>query len=305
MLKESTFAALCMHLYTGNAEAFYEEVKFSGNPSLGSQTREVERIEDTPGRKKIVLNFLGLLGTMSPLPEHYTETLLQDAENEVLSEVIELFQDRIYKLYFESWLKCRCMEQAMVKGVHSLRWIAQMFGLDVFIERGVSLEHVLSYLPYLAKGQVDAVVLEEVISDFLCGAMVKVFEFEPVKYHLEEEDRAILGKGSQSFLGKSSVIGDTVMMCQNAIRIRIGELSRENIVWVINEDGMLSSELRSLLQALVGPGIRIVVEVLVSTERLSGVRLKGGSDIRLGIDSFIGQPQYESYFYRVSPRASR
>ncbi|RMF72738.1 MAG: type VI secretion system baseplate subunit TssG [Planctomycetota bacterium] len=63
---------------------------------------------ETTGHLRITLTLLGLYGSDSPLPAHFTESLLPEGEGDVrVREFIDLFHHRVFSLLFRVWKKYR------------------------------------------------------------------------------------------------------------------------------------------------------------------------------------------------------
>lgn len=78
--------------------------------SLDFPVTDLTRIEEQgPGRYRLTANFLGLYGVTSPLPNFYTEDLLDEQHDGRHSnrDFLDIISQTIYPLFFRAWLKSR------------------------------------------------------------------------------------------------------------------------------------------------------------------------------------------------------
>lgn len=106
-----------LHLGTGGAQEL-PEIRWQDRvwvrPELSltfpaSDVARVERAGAAGADLLVTTTFLGLYGSSSPLPTHYTEELLDEsaADSTVSREFLDLLHQRLYQLYFQCWSKYR------------------------------------------------------------------------------------------------------------------------------------------------------------------------------------------------------
>ncbi len=101
-----------------------ETVRF--RPSLGlgfavSDVASVERYEipgeEIPERYRVTINFFGLYGPASPLPNHFTEDLLWNGrDQDPVREFLDLFHHRMISFVWRAWAKYRHYVQYREEG---------------------------------------------------------------------------------------------------------------------------------------------------------------------------------------------
>lgn len=106
-----------LHLATGTAGELPElpgqdRLRVRPDLSLAFPAADVARVEHTgPNDDELLITttFLGLYGSSSPLPTHYTEDLLDEssADGTVSRDFLDILHQRLYQLYFHCWSKYR------------------------------------------------------------------------------------------------------------------------------------------------------------------------------------------------------
>ncbi|MDF1880606.1 type VI secretion system baseplate subunit TssG, partial [Sulfurimonas sp. MAG313] len=97
-----------------NASYIYEKIHFKANPSLAFPKSEISKVEFKETRNGIkaflTLNFMALFGSASPLPSHYSESVLDslDLDNDaVLVNFLDMFNHHLQKFVYPAWEKQR------------------------------------------------------------------------------------------------------------------------------------------------------------------------------------------------------
>jgi len=91
-----------MRLWTSQPQN--STLKLIPNPSLRCPTSDIESIENDGIQTRLMLNFMGLYGVSSPLPDSLIQGIHLDLESmRPWRGLLDLFNHRIYQLYFDSW----------------------------------------------------------------------------------------------------------------------------------------------------------------------------------------------------------
>ena len=115
-----------------------EPLRFRPDLSLAhpsSDVSSVERITGPDGEDRLLVEttFLGLYGTMSPLPSSYAEDVLHDhSEESLVRGFLDIFHHRLIALFYRCWKKYRHHVQYR-KGAQDefSRRLLSLAGLDV------------------------------------------------------------------------------------------------------------------------------------------------------------------------------
>lgn len=106
-----------LHLSAGGAGElpevpWQERIRVRPDLSLAFPAADVARVEragTADADLMITTTFLGLYGSSSPLPTHYTEDLLDEAsaDSTISRDFLDILHQRLYQLYFQCWSKYR------------------------------------------------------------------------------------------------------------------------------------------------------------------------------------------------------
>jgi len=92
----------------GFGEPNRETVRFGANPSLSFPASEIQSLQrNAEGRIEMAVNFIGLVGPLGVLPQHYTELITERlrSHDPTLLSFLNIFQHRITSLFHTAWKK--------------------------------------------------------------------------------------------------------------------------------------------------------------------------------------------------------
>lgn len=176
----------------------------------------------------ILVNFLGLYGTSSPLPIFYTEDLIEEkSEDEsTVRDFIDIINQRIYALLFESWSKYR--QYLKVIEEKDSAYINRLFCMIGLGEESIRKDipesyRLLRYLGILTQYPRSGVGLEIFLSDDL-GIPVTVIPCIQRTVQIPKEQRCSLGGKEGCRLGFDVYLGDSMEDRMGKFRLQLGPL---------------------------------------------------------------------------------
>ncbi len=227
-----------MHLGAGGAGElpeipWQERVRVRPELSLAFPAADVARVERT-GKDGadllITTTFLGLYGSSSPLPTHYTEDLLDEAaaDSSVSRDFLDILHQRLYQLYFQCWSKYRLFVRVAEEQNHRDR--ERLFCLIGLGERElrdtlpdpwslVRYAGLFSQFPRSAEG------LQTLLRDALGIRQLEVEECLLRHVPIPGDQQMSLGLSGMS-LGTSTVLGSQIPDRMGKFRIHIGPLKK-------------------------------------------------------------------------------
>lgn len=227
-----------------------EIVRFRTDPSLTFPNRdiqEVRKIDPQPGRRtripstyEITANFLGLLGTVSPLPAFYSEQVLQHDEAESARRgLFDLFHHRLLSLFYRAGLKYRyqfgfqddCSD-------HTSRRLLALAGFGPVSPESFKIRpaFLLRYAGLLFHRPRSASILQTALADFLGGLQVAITQCIPRWIPLQASQLLSLGRANGG-LGRSAMIGARMRACTSAFRITLGPMSYSRFARLLPRGG--------------------------------------------------------------------
>ncbi|MGD8909857.1 MAG: type VI secretion system baseplate subunit TssG [Chromatiales bacterium] len=174
---------------------------------------------DDQGRLVIQLNFMGFYGVDAAVPHYFVERAMQnDNGGKALRAFLDIFNHRLYALYYQAWRKFRPIFHLHDPSNLYLRMISAFSGWSVGVEQG----SVLSYAGLLGRRIHSAQGLEGLLSDYVDPMPVQVRQFQPRWVGVKND--TTLG-AAELRLGDNLLLGEEVLDISGKIDIAIGPVS--------------------------------------------------------------------------------
>lgn len=200
------------------------------NLSLAFPPADVARVEkkerDGQSLFEITANFLGLYGVSSPLPTFYTEDLLEEVSNDksVSREFVDIFNHRLYALFFRCLLKYRQHIQVTEEKDpdHTERLFSLLGLADERLRSDIPKPHILlRYIGLFTQFPRSSVGLQTLLEDALEGPSVTIIPCMERQVKIPEDQQICLGMHGGN-LGKDSFVGEEITDRGGKFRIQIG-----------------------------------------------------------------------------------
>lgn len=191
-------------------------------PSLAFPAATIEEIRRRGDRTDIFGHWLGLTGSMGPLPTHLTEFAAYErrySKTQPFGQFLDLLAGRMLQFFYRAWAESQAAAQAdRIDDDRFAFYLAALSG---------SAEGVSSQSAFPARGRLhyaslfasrrSASAIQDTLT-YLLGTYVRVDEYQPRWRQLEQEDRTRLGRGF-STLGRDVVLGARVRQVSDAFRV--------------------------------------------------------------------------------------
>ncbi len=265
------------------------------NLSLAFQPSDIEAIEALEGDAgyRITANFLGLYGTASPLPTFYTEDLLAEAaqDESVCRDFIDIFNQSIYDLLYQGWLKYRqFLNIAEVNDHAYLERLYCLLGLGAEPLRSSQDipggdYRLLRYIGLFTQHPRSAAGLGAMLRDALGDIPLEIVSCIPRKASIPPSQRMQMGlSGSQ--LGIDSYLGEEIPDRMGKFRIQVGPLDQAGFLRFTpgNESYDL---LVALTESYLADPLAYEMELILGARQAQTVAL--GDPVRsvLGVTSWV------------------
>lgn len=227
-----------------------ETIRFHSNPSLAFPDFEVSAIrkvkpKDAPEHWEMLVNFIGLVGSLGVMPFHYTEILMQRIKQKdpTMLHFFDLFNHRVTSLFFRASTKyhlplayerTKLLEnKSGVSDSHS-RVLLSLIGLGTksLTERHTIRDESLLFYSGLFSQQVKtATGLKQIVQSYF-DAPVEIQQFVGQWHDLINDVRTKLPDqqnrmGQNISLGLSTILGRKGWFAQGKTRIVLGPLNQE------------------------------------------------------------------------------
>ncbi len=232
------------------------------------------------GQLHLTTTFLGLYGSDSPLPTHFTEALLpEQPDDELVRGFLDLFHHRLLSLLFRVWEKYRYYVTLRPTAddpiSFALRGLSGVATTDTLERLGVPPLRLFRYAGLLNQRPRSAVGLEGLLSDYFGGAPCAVIScvgrWLPLSPGQQNRlGRANCGLGAEPAPGHPPgvlLLGERKHDRSGKFRIRIGPVGlREFEQFIPGQPG--AEELRRIVSYFLSDPLLFEVEVILRGEEV-------------------------------------
>lgn len=250
--RELTQSKVSSNPVAGFAPPGSEVVRFSSYQSLAFPAGEIESLERGDSNNgnsqwKLLINLIGLTGSMGVMPYHYTELILnrQKQKDKNLEHFFDLFNHRTASLLYQASVKYRLALQyernelhrskrkQQSKQTHALLSLIGM-GHDSLCHRLYTSDESLIYFGGLFNQKIRTTTNLKQILRAHFNIPVKVTQFvgqwremiEDVRSRLPDLDNP---SGCNACLGRSAMLGKRGWFAQGKIHIVLGPLNKHQL----------------------------------------------------------------------------
>lgn len=253
----------------------------------------VDGIESPRGldRIRLTVNFMGLYGSASPLPAHYTEEMLDDEQDDsLLRGFLDLFHHRLLSLLYRVWEKYRHAVQYDPAGQdwYSLRLLGLLGADTAMLPRDQHLRpgRLLAYAGLMTQQPRSAASLQALLADHFPEGGVEVESCRARWCEVPAGQRNALGRANCR-LGTDLTVGERVLDRAGNFGIRVGPLAVDDF------DGFLPpgdsmAQLRELVDLFNGDGLDYEVTLVLHGPGVPGLQLNS-QRARLGWSTWLGR----------------
>jgi type VI secretion system protein ImpH len=277
----------------GPADPSREPVRFRAEASLRfapSDVVSVERVrgeDGGPDRFRVTVSFLGVYGTSAPTPQYVSEMICQaDPGDEGLRDFLDLFNDRLVRLYVRAWRKYRPHLR------RDPRWFAERVAAllghplaDLKALAGPEGHRLLGYVGLIGQHPRGAEGLRRVLRHRFGGVPVEVEQHVPDAQAIPGGQRCRLGRAATR-LGEDVSLGERVRDLSGKFRVVLGPLRYAAFERVL-PGGADHGTLRDWVRLYAPESLTFDFVAVLAGEDVPALRLAGSGERRLGLDSWL------------------
>lgn len=213
-----------------------DPVRFGQNVSFGFPASAIASYESQTeqGPAKMLVNFLGLLGSNGPLPlgmTEYVHTRLHQHGDSTLASFLDIFNHRMISLFYRAWANCnQCVSYDRQNDDYFASYVGSLVGTDNTSQAECTEWDYakLHWSGRLLSGSRNAEGLKAILEGVF-DVDIEIEEFCGTWIHIPQEDICCLGgNGENAQLGKSSIMGTRFWECQRKFHIRLGPVDYDN-----------------------------------------------------------------------------
>ncbi|HVK71626.1 MAG TPA: type VI secretion system baseplate subunit TssG [Polyangium sp.] len=285
-----------------------ERIRLRGDTSLIFASTDVSELKSTKypdeiDRARITAGFMGLYGSVSPLPTYYVEELAQDDYQggpQPKREFLDVFNHRLLSLFYRAFTKYRHSVGYRKKGDDPFtRRLLCAAGVDGFREHKSPLHRFLylRYAPLLATKSRSAHGLEVVLKDIFGSMGVDIEQFVGHWTLIEKPLRNKMGVANHQ-LGESLTIGRWVYDGTGRFKIKLGPLKYDEYISFL-PGGSNRSVLKAAVDTLTRGACDAMLELHVATEDAPRFQLASPRASTLSRTTWLGGPVGQNFVIEV------
>lgn len=228
------------------------DIRVRPNLELGYGDTDIHEIFELAGNKgfEIVTNLAGLYGISSPLPDFYTEELL-DYEWEGFEgprAFLDIVNNHLLTKLFDAWRLNRLSQNTIEGRLQDYRRLIASISNNPALEQNPDDElaqHKLRFSGLFSLYSKSAMGLKTLLQGYLETEQIDVIEHHRQVASVPDRDRLRLGEQA-SLLGENAHLGSRVTDYGSAISVRIGPIDES-----VYCEQFVDSERWALLNRLV------------------------------------------------------
>ncbi len=272
----------------------HQQLRVRPHLSLGFPASDIHSITEYSDEMEqssfqIEATFLSLYGSASPLPSFYTEELISEFldDGSASRDFLDILHQRLYQLFFQSWLKYRQFQQ--IHEEEDKSHITRLFcllgmGEPEFREKVQHPNELLRYIGLFSQAPRSATGLKTLLSDAL-RLPVDVHCCLERKAKIPEDQRIQLG-ADRVGLGEDSFLGEEIKDRMGKFRIKVGPLDEPEYRGFF-PGSALYNKLVSLTDLFMADPLEYDIEVTMAKRQAKTVCLGAKQWSGLGLDSWL------------------
>jgi type VI secretion system protein ImpH len=271
-------------------------IRFRSRVSFAFPASEVDAIRLAPpgdalAGSEITVNFLGLAGALGPLPQAYTEMILEAAKRRDTAAIdfLDIFNHRLLWLFYRAHKSHRVTltVEAPSSG-EAAQYLFSLIGLGHRTLRdrvGVPDSALLHYSGLLARNVRTAGGLERLLADYF-GVSVRVYQFVGSWRDLDQTQWTKVGRqGRNQTLGAGAVLGLRAWDQAGGVLLEIGPLNVAQFYQFLPGEAA-HLQLGKLARFYLGSTCRIHIRLRLKGSDIREASLGGA---RLGYTSWMSK----------------
>jgi type VI secretion system protein ImpH len=256
--------------------------------------RDIKTIDYDEGTITFILTFMGLYGVNSPVPRCYHEQVAIQQRTigqgiVPLQNYLDIFNNRFYWLYYQSWKKYRFYLFLNEKTNKIVERINSFTGRGLFsksTEKSIHDFALLKFSGILSQRVRNKAGLRILLSYLFPNFKMKVKEYVPRWIRLTD----IPGLGGQR-LGVNSYVGEYTIDYKSRICLEIGPVTFEEYLNFLPGTNQ-SKRLIELLRLYLNDGLEFDFHFIIDSSTIDAISWEN-ANLKLGSTLWLGRPQTE------------
>lgn len=263
--------------------------------------RDIRSFEFEDNTMTFVLNFFGLYGIDSPLPRCYHEQValqqnIHGPGNVPLQNFLDIFNTRLYWLYYQAWKKYRYYLQ--LSGDMNNKIFQRIFAFTGQLGPAdektdwpsqFKLFRLSSVLSHRVRNKMGLLII---LKEHFPRFGFRIQEFVPRRVQLEQLPELGSRHGDRSYqLSRFSILGRSVLDWCGRICVEIGPLDFEEYL-DFTPGSVNALLLKDLLQLYLHDGLEFDIKFILRSDSIGRVPWNDRR-LGLGVSLWLGRPRQE------------
>jgi type VI secretion system protein ImpH len=223
------------------------------------------------GHLQVTTTFLGLYGSDSPLPAHFTEALLAESkEDERVRDFVDLFHHRILSLLYRVWKKYRYYVTFKTDGSDAISQVVRGFlgigtpHLDESLD--ISPLRLFRYVGLLSQRPRSAAGLIGQLADCFEGIGFDIGQCVGRWVWIQPNDRNALGV-EKCTLGQDFLLGERIFDRSGKFRVKVGPVGFDDYASFL-PNGSAAADLSQIVRFYCDDPLEHDIEVTLRGEEV-------------------------------------
>ncbi|MDU0111679.1 type VI secretion system baseplate subunit TssG [Psychrosphaera aquimarina] len=253
-----------------------------------SQIVSVTKTED--GVFDVITNFMGLYGASSPLPNFYTDELIELEQEDQTSArtFLDVIHQRLYQLYGEAQNKYNIITSVVEQQQSIFSQLLHTFtgSRDSQLQQAhPDANQLISYLGLLSSSQRSAEGLQVLLEGFLNNISVIVEQCVERSVSIPTKHQSSLGNNA-CLLGENALLGNKLTDRKSKIIIHLGPLSQDQFDKLVNDKTQWNMMLQ-LIKTYLNTPLEVDIKIALIARAAQGVALGDTKWCQLGYDTWL------------------
>lgn len=280
-------------------ESLYKKIRFKSNISLSFQKSEIDKINFIEENNEILvemtLNFLGIFGSSSPLPSHYSEMVLDSIDEDlILYDFLNLFNHHLQRFVYPIWEKHRYYIQYKEDLSDKFsKYILSFLGLNFAksYNSKLNLQKLIPCIGILSMKHKSAGTLKSILRHYLSHDKIEIIQCIPSKYNIPVWQQSSLGNENIS-LGSDFLIGESIISKNIKFRVLLKDIKKDEII-KYSILGEKMAQLNEIISFSLNEPLEHEVCLEVKKEEKIPLLLDEKQKNYLGINCWIGDSSFD------------
>lgn len=280
-------------------ETLYKKIRFKSNVSLSFQKSEIDKIEFIEEEKEVIaeitLNFLGIFGSSSPLPSHYSEMVLNSIDEDfVLHDFLNLFNHHLQRFVYPIWEKHRYYIQYKKDLSDKFsKYILSFLGLHFEKDSNskLNLQKLIPCIGILSMKHKSSGTLKSILRHYLSHDEIDIVQCISAKYKIPSWQQSSLGS-SNITLGGDFLIGESIISKNLKFRILLKNVKSDEII-KYSILGEKMTQISDIISFSLNEPLEYEVCLEVKKEEKNPFILNSNEKNYLGINCWIGNSAFD------------